>query len=316
MMREFVRRWPLTCFFALAVAINLLANLLRLQDPDLGSKVFGAMFERQMKGDIIQGVLLVREFPLAFTYLLSPAAPTIAAFIVIALIAGRPGLAEWATRLRLWRGVGWRQGMTVWLVCYAVLFAFVGVLLIVMVANAQQEAIDNMIAVFGGSPELIILSLIYGMFLSVGPLLEEMGWRGFALPVLLERCDPLKASIILGALWAAWHLPREIPALLTADGAGWMLFLGKQVTFFVGCIGSSITATYLFFKLGGSVWSGMIPHALHNELSVNFLRQYDPGIWVGPVEIPLLKSLQLVVAGLILLLVGRNLGKPADGRIP
>ena len=315
-MREFVRRWPLTCFFTLAVAINMIANLLRLLDPDLGKKVFGAMFERQMKGDIIQSVGLVQEFPLSFTYLLSPAAPTIAAFIVIALIAGRSGLAEWATRLKLWRGVGWRQGFSVWLISYAVLFAFVGVLLIAMVGNGEQKAIDSMIVVFGGSPQLIILSLIYGMFLSVGPLLEEMGWRGFALPVLLERVDPLKASIIVGSLWAAWHLPREITTLLTADGAGWVMFFGKQVTFFVGCICSSITATYLFFKLGGSVWSGMIPHAVHNELSVNFLRQYDPALWVGPIEIPLLVSLELLVAGLILVVAGRNLGKPADGQIP
>jgi membrane protease YdiL (CAAX protease family) len=315
-MRDFVRRWPLTCFFILAVAVNMIANLLRLQDPDLSRKVFGAMFGRQMKGDIIQSVALVNEFPLSFTYLLSPAAPTIAAFLVIALMAGRSGLADWATRLKFWRGVGWRQGLSVWLISYAVLFAFVGILLITMVAKGEQAAIDSMIAVFGGTPELIVLSLIYGMFLSVGPLLEEMGWRGFALPVLLQRFDPLKASIAVGCLWAAWHLPREIPVLLSADGNTLMLLLGKQVSFFIGCIGSSITATFLFFKLGGSVWSGMIPHAVHNELSVNFLRQYDPGIWVGPIEIPLLKSLELLVAALILLIAGRNLGKPADGQIP
>jgi membrane protease YdiL (CAAX protease family) len=315
-MRDFVRRWPLSCFFVLAVAVNMIANLLRLLDHDLSKKVFGAMFGRQMKGDIIQSFALVNEFPLSFTYLLSPAAPTIAAFLVIALISGRSGLAEWATRLKFWRGVGWRQGLSVWLISYAVLFAFVGILLITMVAKGEQAAIDSMIAVFGGTPELIILSLIYGMFLSVGPLLEEMGWRGFALPVLLQRVDPLKASIAVGCLWAAWHLPREIPVLLSADGNTLLLLLGKQVSFFIGCIGSSITATFLFFKLGGSVWSGMIPHAVHNELSVNFLRQYDPGIWVGPIEIQLLKGLELLVAGLILLIAGRNLGKPADGQIP
>ena len=40
-----------------------------------------------------------------------------------------------------------------------------------------------------------------------GPLPEEIGWRGYGLDALLARHDPVAASIILGAAWAAWHLP-------------------------------------------------------------------------------------------------------------
>src|SRR5260370_13539923 len=47
-----------------------------------------------------------------------------------------------------------------------------------------------------------------------GPLGEEFGWRGFALPRLLQRWRPLAAPLILGAIWRAWHLPTFfIPAL-------------------------------------------------------------------------------------------------------
>jgi membrane protease YdiL (CAAX protease family) len=40
-----------------------------------------------------------------------------------------------------------------------------------------------------------------------GPLFEEPGWRGFALPRLESLFSPILSSLILGALWASWHLP-------------------------------------------------------------------------------------------------------------
>ena len=46
--------------------------------------------------------------------------------------------------------------------------------------------------------------------LLIGPLGEEFGWRGVALPLLQRRCTPLWASLILGTIWGAWHLPAFV----------------------------------------------------------------------------------------------------------
>lgn len=53
------------------------------------------------------------------------------------------------------------------------------------------------------------LNLLYSsiFILLLGPLPEEVGWRGYLLDRLQLRFNPLGASIIVGLLWFAWHLP-------------------------------------------------------------------------------------------------------------
>lgn len=51
-----------------------------------------------------------------------------------------------------------------------------------------------------------------------GPVNEEPGWRGFALPRLQQQYGPVRATLILGALWAGWHLPLfQIPNWISAN---------------------------------------------------------------------------------------------------
>ena len=50
-----------------------------------------------------------------------------------------------------------------------------------------------------------------------GPLGEEPGWRGFALPRLQKRLHPLVASVVLGLLWANWHLPLLLISFYTGS---------------------------------------------------------------------------------------------------
>jgi membrane protease YdiL (CAAX protease family) len=54
---------------------------------------------------------------------------------------------------------------------------------------------------------LLQIVTLYGPNLLGGPLGEEAGWRGFALPRLQQRFTPVVSSLILGFVWANWHLP-------------------------------------------------------------------------------------------------------------
>ena len=60
-------------------------------------------------------------------------------------------------------------------------------------------------AQFQNQPLMIIPIAIF--ILLFGPIPEELGWRGYVLDRLQVRWNALSSSLILGIIWAAWHIP-------------------------------------------------------------------------------------------------------------
>jgi membrane protease YdiL (CAAX protease family) len=92
---------------------------------------------------------------------------------------------------------------------------------------------------------------LFYMFLFIlfqGPLAEELAWRGFLLPRLLGKCSPLRASMILGVVWAAWHINVFFSPIST-----WALFTASAVAL-------SILMTVLFLHTHGSVLLAIVMH--------------------------------------------------------
>ena len=88
-----------------------------------------------------------------------------------------------------------------------------------------------------------------------GPLGEEPGWRGFALPRLQELAGPCKASLLLGLLWAAWHLPLFLCKAWSSTSFPIYLLI---------MTGFSFSMTFLFNLSGGSVVTAIAAHAFFN----------------------------------------------------
>jgi membrane protease YdiL (CAAX protease family) len=135
----------------------------------------------------------------------------VAAFLVVcfglAWTAGGPAVAaigvafgSGSPRELIARVARWRFGLK-W---YAV--ALLGPVLL------QAMALGLNVLLGGPPPNVPDLTgtVALGVVLALGQSLltscEEIGWRGFLLPRLLERFSPLEASLVVGLVWAAWHL--------------------------------------------------------------------------------------------------------------
>jgi membrane protease YdiL (CAAX protease family) len=114
------------------------------------------------------------------------------------------------------------------------------------------------------------------MILIGGPLFEEPGWSGFALPRLQRLHGALVGGIILGTLWALWHLPGFlIPSqdLTDIPPRGTLL---DFVVFALALIGLRLIMQWVFNYTRGSVLIAVLVHASWNTFYSAALVQLFP----------------------------------------
>ena len=87
---------------------------------------------------------------------------------------------------------------------------------------------------------------------------EEVGWRGYALPRLSDRIGLGPASVVLGMIWATWHLPLFFIPGADTLGQSFPLYL-LQVT------ALSVAMAWLYWRTGGSLLLVMLLHAAVNN---------------------------------------------------
>lgn len=99
---------------------------------------------------------------------------------------------------------------------------------------------------------LLVFTLVIG---------EEIGWRGFALPRLLERFGPWSASVVLGLAWALWHLPLFFMTSMPQHGRPFSAFA-------IYTIALSALLTYFAQSTRGSVIIATLFHGVVNTFVV------------------------------------------------
>jgi len=134
------------------------------------------------------------------------------------------------------------------------------------------------------------------MFLDAGALLEENGWRGFALPALLRTRGPLTASLIVGLAWASWHFPVKFDAFIDYGLWGALAYLGA---FTIKIFAISVVMTYFWSRAGQATLLAIAMHGLSNDVArVGGL--VDGDTWQVATVSELNLALPFVVVALIL----------------
>lgn len=103
------------------------------------------------------------------------------------------------------------------------------------------------------------------VFFLGGPFPEEIGWRGFALPRMQSKFGPLKATLLLGILWAFWHLPHFLTtAQRGGPGSDISLLYFNLPIFIVLILAMSIILTWVFNSKQGNLFIVMLVHTSLN----------------------------------------------------
>jgi len=219
--------------------------------------------------------------------------PAVAAFAAAALTGGRAAVGDLGRRLLRWR-VAWPWYVVV-LAGPAVFSLAVGGVY-VLLGGSWSAALPP--AFTTSVPSLVLFLVTLTVTDGLG---EEVGWRGFALQRLLRHNTALVASLILGVLWAGWHLPliwTEGSAL--SDSPVWLLFINLPAT--------AVLFTWVFLRTRGSALLAALLHGATNL----FVLSPAPGV-SGDLTLALLATAaKWVLVAVLLAVAGRRLTRKAD----
>jgi uncharacterized protein len=144
--------------------------------------------------------------------------------------------------------------------------------------------------------------MVIGFVLLTGPLSEEFGWRGYAQPRLRRRLSPVRTAVLLGLVWAGWHVPLFLLTGTTQAQAG--LGSWETLLFFAEFVPTSYTIWVVSERLCGGVAAAVAVHFASNGAAGLFPTSSTTGALVSA-------AVATAIAVALHVLVGRAAPTPA-----
>lgn len=176
-------------------------------------------------------------------YLIGGFVPSGVAVALVSLREGKTGLSELWRRMTQFR-IGWR--------------VYLAAVAVVVFGTACQIGLNTLLGQ-AFDPKLFLVQLpSFLPLLVLGPLSEELGWRGYAQDRLQSRWSPQLAGVIVGIVWAFWHLP-----LFFMPGTSQHELHVPFVGFLIGIVSMSVMFAWLHNHSGGSIWTAIFFHWIY-----------------------------------------------------
>lgn len=245
----------------------------------------------------------VCQVDLGFAFVLKGYGPFLSAYIITRALEGRAGWLRLRGSIVRAR-VGWQ-----WY-----LFVLLGVPLLYLLALLLMP---GAIGSFHGVQPRFALAYLVTLaqaIIAEGPLGEEPGWRGFALPRMQPRFGPLRATLLLGLLWGFWHLP-DFATTNQGGGPGADPVALASIDFplfILYVVAVSLVFTWVFNHTRSSVFIAILLHASINTFPTVMALFAAP--IVAGTNLPVLVG---VAGPLLLVLVTRGrLGYDPSKKLP
>lgn len=223
-------------------------------------------------------------------------APTIASILITWLTDGKDGVRQFLRRVVHWRvGIQWylvtlfgiaviafaAQGLNIWL--------FDGAPITLELPAGIPE--DGLLVAL---PIIFFVNIFFG-----GPLAEDIGWRGYALPKLRQKMNAFSASLVIGVVWVVWHLPFFwIPEGRNAVGGIPLLWFALMTTAW------SVLFAWVYVNTESILMPILFHAAVNTTLGTLGVLGQSTG---NLIPIMLNTMLTWVVVGIILLYTGKDL---------
>jgi membrane protease YdiL (CAAX protease family) len=240
-LKRLIRGHPLLAFFVIAFAGEWIVTLpLVLAQNGLGLLPY-----------TIPEIGLI---PLAywFSVLASIAGPTLASFTVTAVTTGKGGMRQLLRRYVLWRvGLRWY------------LLVLVGVPLIQLAFASIFSGGAPLVALLQHWPLFFTVYLPNILIISVAiQIWEEGGWSGFAVPNLQKRFGAWRACLVLGPLWALFHLPFFfVPGQIFDQKVGPITMIVQMALLIILATLTRTIMTWVFNNTKGSILIAILLHS-------------------------------------------------------
>ena len=184
--------------------------------------------------------------------------PLVVSFLLTWIENGKEGVKKLFRR-----GIDFKLGKLWWIITVSIFPLLIGISFLISGFVDGKFPPSEAAALYRYLP-----FVFFSVMFTSGPVLEEFGWRGYAMPKLQAKFSPFITSLILGFIWAVWHFPQF---LVPHEKTG-MFYITPIWSFVLTVMAANMIYTWVYNHTRGSVFAAIL---LHTQMNLFF--------WIFPV---------------------------------